>query len=147
MKKIAKNGIEKHYFEGRNYTIKECTAIALTAGNTERQDALYVSTIVGGEKFEWVVFGWSLPKNAEDLVAMFDDPHAWDSDWETLETVRFKSIKDARLHAMLTQRQVAELLGIPLRTIENWEGGKNTPPPYVERLIINELARIAAGKY
>jgi DNA-binding transcriptional regulator YiaG len=56
------------------------------------------------------------------------------------------SIKDARLHALLTQRQVAELLGIPLRTIENWEGGKSTPPPYVERLIINELARISEKK-
>lgn len=144
---MVKNGIEKHHFKGRDYTIKECTAITIGEGDAERQDALYVSTVAdSGEKFEWVVFGWSLPKNAEDLVAMFDDPHAWDSDYETLDTVRFKSIKDARLHARLTQRQVAELLGIPLRTIENWEGGKSIPPPYVERLIINELARIAAGK-
>jgi hypothetical protein len=44
-----------------------------------------------GEKFEWVVFNeWRLPANEEEFAAMLDDPNAWDSDWETLETVRFK---------------------------------------------------------
>ena len=56
------------------------------------------------------------------------------------------SIKDSRIRANLTQRQMAELFEIPLRTIENWEGGKSTPPPYVEKLIAEKLERIAKGQ-
>lgn len=53
------------------------------------------------------------------------------------------TIKESRIAAGLTQRQMSEVFGIPLRTIEDWETGKRTPPPYVERLIIEKLNRIA----
>ena len=49
------------------------------------------------------------------------------------------TIKEARIAAGLTQKQMSDLFDIPLRTIENWEGGKSTPPPYVEKLIIEKL--------
>lgn len=52
-------------------------------------------------------------------------------------------IKEARKAANLTQRQMSEAFDIPLRTIEDWETGKRTPPSYVEKLIIEKLERIA----
>jgi transcriptional regulator with XRE-family HTH domain len=51
-------------------------------------------------------------------------------------------IKEARLAAGLTQRQMSDFMGIPKRTIENWEGGQRSCPPYIERLILKELAEI-----
>lgn len=51
-------------------------------------------------------------------------------------------LKETRVSLGFTQKQVAEMLGIPKRTIENWEGGVNKCPDYVERLIIEKLQRI-----
>ena len=51
-------------------------------------------------------------------------------------------IKEARIAAGLSQRRMAEMMGIPRRTIENWESGVNTPPEYVERLVVQELERL-----
>jgi DNA-binding transcriptional regulator YiaG len=51
-------------------------------------------------------------------------------------------IREARKAAGLSQRRMAEVMGIPQRTIENWEAGVNDPPEYVERLIVQELERI-----
>lgn len=56
-------------------------------------------------------------------------------------------IKDARLNAGLTQKAMSDLLEIPLRTIENWEGGKSKPPIYVEKLIIEKLDNIAKERF
>ncbi len=56
-------------------------------------------------------------------------------------------IKDARLNAGLTQHAMSDLLEIPLRTIENWEGGKSKPPVYVEKLIIEKLDNIAKERF
>ena len=53
-----------------------------------------------------------------------------------------KTIREARLAAELTQEQMSEIMCIPKRTIENWEGGKRNPPAYVERLVIAELERM-----
>ena len=51
-------------------------------------------------------------------------------------------IEEARRAAGLTMRKMSELLEIPYRTVQNWENGVSTPPPYVERLVIHELERI-----
>lgn len=53
------------------------------------------------------------------------------------------TLKEARMKAGLTQQQMSDRLEIPKRSIENWENGSRKCPPYVERLIINELLRIA----
>lgn len=58
--------------------------------------------------------------------------------WENEENFKM-TIKEARIEAGLTQQKLADLLGIPKRSIENWEGGKSKPPPYVERLIVEKL--------
>ena len=52
------------------------------------------------------------------------------------------TIKEARKAAKLTQSQMSEAFDIPLRTIEDWEAGKRTPPTYVQKLIIEKLERI-----
>ena len=44
-------------------------------------------------------------------------------------------IKVLREATSLTQRAFAELLGIPKRSIENWESGVSKPPEYLVRLI------------
>lgn len=51
------------------------------------------------------------------------------------------TIKEARLDAGLTQKAMADMFGMPKRTLENWEEGKNTPAPWVEKLILKELER------
>lgn len=49
------------------------------------------------------------------------------------------AIKEARIKHGLTQKQLADLTGIPHRTIQNWEGGQNKCPDYVQRLVLEKL--------
>lgn len=53
-------------------------------------------------------------------------------------------IKEARLAAGLTQKEMSAQFEIPLRTIEDWERGNRKPPAYVEKLIIEKLESIVA---
>jgi predicted nucleotidyltransferase len=48
-------------------------------------------------------------------------------------------IKEARAEYGLTQKELSEITGIPLRTIENWESGKRTPSPWVEKMVYSYL--------
>lgn len=45
----------------------------------------------------------------------------------------------------LSQAAFAERYGIPRRSIENWESGSRTPPPYIIKLIyfavINDVVK------
>ena len=52
-------------------------------------------------------------------------------------------IKSERIRIGLTQQQLADLLGIPKRTIQNWENGINKCPDYVEKLILEKLTQIS----
>lgn len=45
------------------------------------------------------------------------------------------TIKAIRERTGLTQKEFAELTGIPQRTIENWETGQRKPPEYVIKLL------------
>jgi transcriptional regulator with XRE-family HTH domain len=45
----------------------------------------------------------------------------------------------------MTQKQLSELLGIPSRTIEDWEAGIRKPSDHVEKLVIQEINRISGG--
>ncbi|MBR4295744.1 MAG: helix-turn-helix transcriptional regulator [Clostridia bacterium] len=49
------------------------------------------------------------------------------------------TLKEARIKAHLTQQAMSDLLGIPKRTIEEWETGRRKPPTYVEQLIVDKL--------
>ena len=54
-----------------------------------------------------------------------------------------KTIKEARQAAGLTQQGVTDTLGIPKRTLQDWESGKRTPPGWAEALVVEKLKRIA----
>lgn len=45
------------------------------------------------------------------------------------------TIKEMRTASGMTQQQFSDLLCIPKRSIENWEGGKRECPEYLLRLI------------
>ncbi|MCI1726885.1 MAG: helix-turn-helix domain-containing protein [Lachnospiraceae bacterium] len=44
------------------------------------------------------------------------------------------TLKIERIRAGFSQRQMSEELGIPLRTIENWDMGTRRPAPWLEIL-------------
>ena len=44
-------------------------------------------------------------------------------------------IIEIRKETGLSRKDFSEHLGIPLRTIEDWEAGRRTPPEYIPRLI------------
>ena len=52
-------------------------------------------------------------------------------------------IKAARISAGLTQKKMAEMLKIPISTVECWVMGNNKPPIWAELLIIEKLEQIA----
>ena len=52
------------------------------------------------------------------------------------------SIKEARIQAGLSRAEMSRLFEIPVRTLEEWDAGRRTPPPYVEKLIIEKLETI-----
>ena len=35
--------------------------------------------------------------------------------------------------------KMVERVGVPIRTIEDWEAGKMTPPEYVQNLVLDRL--------
>lgn len=51
------------------------------------------------------------------------------------------NIKKMRAKAGMTQKQFANYFFIPKRTIENWEGGANSCPEYLKRLIEYKLIK------
>ncbi len=51
-------------------------------------------------------------------------------------------IRSAREKAGLTQKGMSKALGIPLRTIEDWDRGTRKPPEWAENLILKELERM-----
>ena len=53
------------------------------------------------------------------------------------------SIKEAREQAGLSRAEMSRLFEIPVRTLEEWDAGRRTPPPYVEKLIIEKLQTIS----
>lgn len=50
-----------------------------------------------------------------------------------------EQIRTLRDQSGMTRKQFSEHLGIPLRTIEDWEAGRRTPPEYMPRLIGYQL--------
>lgn len=56
------------------------------------------------------------------------------------------ALKQARAAAGISQQGMADRMLIPKRTIENWEAGDRTPPPYVQRFVLNELEGLRTEK-
>ena len=54
-----------------------------------------------------------------------------------------EQLKEARAACGLSQQQLADRVLIPKKTIQHWEIGERTPPPYVQRFVLNELKALA----
>lgn len=67
----------------------------------------------------------------------------WDI-WESF--TELPSIKDIRKTFNLTQQALADTFGIPKRTIENWEGGKNECSEYLISMMWLHLYNDRANK-
>ena len=52
----------------------------------------------------------------------------------------YEELKAARAATGLSQQKLADITLIPKRTLQDWEQGLRTPPPYVQRFVLNELA-------
>lgn len=50
-----------------------------------------------------------------------------------------EKIKELRERTGLKRKEFSEHIGIPLRTVEDWEAGRRTPPDYIPRLIEYQL--------
>ena len=50
-----------------------------------------------------------------------------------------KSIKELRESTGMSRKDFSEHTGIPVRTLEDWEAGRRTPPEYIPRLITYQL--------
>ena len=50
-----------------------------------------------------------------------------------------KIIKELREQTGMNRREFSEYTKIPVRTLEDWEAGKRTPPEYVPRLLSYQL--------
>lgn len=48
-------------------------------------------------------------------------------------------IKELRASTRMTRKAFSEHTGIPVRTLEDWEAGRRTPPEYIPRLIGYQL--------
>lgn len=48
-------------------------------------------------------------------------------------------IKELRQQTGMNRREFSQYTKIPVRTLEDWEAGKRTPPEYVPRLLSYQL--------
>lgn len=50
-----------------------------------------------------------------------------------------EAIRGLRESTGMNRREFSEHTGIPVRTLEDWEAGRRTPPEYIPRLIFYQL--------
>lgn len=50
-----------------------------------------------------------------------------------------EDLKKIRKVLGLSQTAAAEYIGMPMRTLQEWEGGRQSPPDYVMNLVIEKL--------
>ena len=50
-----------------------------------------------------------------------------------------KKIRELRESTGMSRKDFSEHTGIPVRTLEDWEAGRRTPPEYIPRLIAYQL--------
>lgn len=59
-----------------------------------------------------------------------------------IETHKIESkvfFKNIRKEYGMTQKEISELLNIPLTTWRQWEQGRREPPEYIEKLVVYSL--------
>ena len=50
-----------------------------------------------------------------------------------------KLIKELRESTGMSRKEFSEHTGIPVRTLEDWEAGRRTPPEYIPRLLAYQI--------
>ena len=50
-----------------------------------------------------------------------------------------EKIKELRESTGMSRKEFSEHTGIPVRTLEDWEAGRRTPPEYIQRLLGYQL--------
>lgn len=58
---------------------------------------------------------------------------------EKIWDVAHLSVRDMRHHARMTQTEFADHFCMPMRTVQNWEGGKNACSPAIRLLMAESL--------
>jgi DNA-binding XRE family transcriptional regulator len=58
---------------------------------------------------------------------------------EVQDMTKENEFKAARKRLGLTQKKLSEVLDIPKRTIEDWEGGRRNPPEWVKKLVLEKM--------
>lgn len=72
------------------YTVRTCTAVAVSVGETERTIALYVDYYEeSGEHVEYVVFNATMPEDEDEFMDLCDYSDEWCSYYGTISTVCF----------------------------------------------------------
>ena len=49
------------------------------------------------------------------------------------------TIKELRESTGMSRKEFSEHTGIPVRTLEDWEAGRRTPPEYIPRLLAYQI--------
>ncbi len=57
-------------------------------------------------------------------------------------TEQTNPIKEARIKAGLSIKELSELLGAPYRTVQEWNAGRSKPVDWAERLIVEKLENL-----
>lgn len=57
-----------------------------------------------------------------------------------MTTNNVSMLREARIQAGLTQKQLSEWYQVPLRSLQDWETFKRTPPEYVLNMLLRCLA-------
>jgi len=63
---------------------------------------------------------------------------SWESSDRFLVDIA-KSIKGLRESTGMSRKAFSEHTGIPVRTLEDWEAGRRTPPEYIPRLLAYQI--------
>ena len=62
---------------------------------------------------------------------------------DNIKVEGLSNLKLARKRSGLSQKELSLLLGVPKRTIENYESGVRVPPDYVMDLLIEQINKMA----
>lgn len=83
---------------------------------------------------------------ADEYVEFFGEPdEAGPEDGEC--NVAGSRIRITREEAGLSRKQLCDATGIPLRTLENYEGDQRKPPKWVEDLLVEKIERMGENQF
>lgn len=102
------------------------------------------------------IFGWHRTSSGDlyaelavtddnSLIGWDDGCNSWVQIWNDAEELGFvapnieSNLKKARIKSGMTQKAIADMYDVPLRTWEDWEAGRRNPPSYAIKRPIEAL--------